>query len=534
MQPLTRNEQIKEIVKCGKDPIYFMKSHVKIQHTVRGLIPFETYDFQDDCVKHFEQNRFNIVLKSRQLGLSTVTAAYAVWFAIFKKDKNILVIATKLSTAMNFIKKVRIMLDGLPKWLLLTKFEPTKQSIRFDNGSQITAIPTSPDAGRSEALSLLIVDEAAFIRDFEDIWTGLYPTLSTGGNAIILSTPNGVGGQYYRLWMDGETKQNEFNTIKFQWWIHPEHDQEWFDKETKNLPKRKVAQEFLCDFISSGDTFLQPGDLETIRESIRSPIEKAGPQSAVWIWRRPETGQKYVIASDVARGDAGDFSTFHIVDNQTCEVVAEYMGKIPPDKLADLLFEYGKLYNDALICPEQNTFGYFTCVKLRDNGYPHLYYQGSSGDPFDFRPSDPNAVPGFSTQTKTRGQILAKLEELIRNNKLKTYSQRLYDQLQAFVWNGQRAQAARDAHDDLIISLAIALWLVAGDSPMNEQAMAMAYAMLRATKVEQKSDMPGDVNSVRPVPNTMTTGFDPRNSHKPVDASQVKYIDATDFSWLYR
>ena len=533
-QPLSRNDQIKEIVRCGKDPVYFMKNYVKIQHTVRGLIPFETYDFQDDCVKHFEQSRFNIVLKSRQLGLSTVTAAYAVWFAIFKKDKNVLVIATKLSTAMNFIKKVKIMLDGLPKWLLLTKFEPTKQAIRFDNGSQINAIPTSPDAGRSEALSLLIVDEAAFIRDFEDIWTGLYPTLSTGGNAIIISTPNGVGGQYYRLWMDGETKQNEFNTIKLPWWVHPEHDDDWFVKETKNLPKRKVAQEFLCDFISSGDTFLQPSELEVIRESIRPPIEKSGPQSGVWIWRKPEAGNKYVIAADVARGDAGDFSTFHVVDNATCEVVAEYMAKIPPDKLADLLFEYGKQYNEALICPEQNTFGYFTCVKLRDDGYPRLYYQGASGDPFEFRPTDPNAVPGFSTQAKNRSQILAKLEELARNNRIKIYSQRLYDQLQAFVWNGSRAQAAKDAHDDLIMSLAIATWLVAGDSVANEQATALAYAMLKATKVQQQTNMPGDVSSVKPVPNAMMSGFNPREAHKPKDPSQVRHVDATDFSWLYR
>jgi len=533
-QPLTRNEQVKEIIRCGKDPVYFMKTYIKIQHTVRGLIPFETYDFQDDCVNNFEKNRFNIVLKSRQLGLSTVTAAYAVWFAIFKKDKNVLVIATKLSTAMNFIKKIKIMLDGLPKWLLLTKFEPTKQAIRFDNGSQINAIPTSPDAGRSEALSLLIVDEAAFIRDFEDIWTGLFPTLSTGGNAIIISTPNGVGGQYYRLWIDGETKQNEFNTIKLPWWVHPEHDEEWFTKETKNLPKRKVAQEFLCDFISSGDTFLQPNDLESIREMIRPPIEKAGPQSAVWIWRRPEAEKKYVIASDVARGDAGDFSTFHVVDNATYEVVAEYMGKIPPDKLADLLFEYGKLYNDALICPEQNTFGYFTCVKLRDDGYPRLYYQGSSGNPFEFRSTDPNAVPGFSTQQKSRGQMLAKLEELARNNKIKIYSQRLYNQLQAFVWTGARAQAAKDAHDDLIISLAIAMWLVAGDSSSNEQATAMAYAMLKATKIQQQTNMPGDIGAVKPVANAMMGGFNPRDAHKPKDPSQVKHVDVTDFSWLYR
>jgi hypothetical protein len=535
-RPLSKHEQVAEILKCGKDPVYFMKKYVKIQHTTRGLIPFETYDFQDECVSSFEQNRFNIVLKSRQLGLSTVTAAYATWFAIFKKDKNILVIATKLQTAMNFIKKVKIMLEGLPKWLLLTKYEPTKQSIRFLNGSNITAIPTSPDAGRSEALSLLIVDEAAFIRDFEEIWTGLYPTLSTGGNAIIISTPNGVGGQYYRLWIEGETKQNEFNTIKLPWYVHPEHDEDWFAKETRNLSKRSIAQEFLCDFISSGDTFLQPNDLETIRDSIRNPIEKTGHQNGVWIWRYPEAEKKYVIAADVARGDSGDFSTFHIVDNQNCEVVAEFMGKIPPDKLADLLFEWGKRYNDALLCPEQNTFGYFTCVKLRDSGYPRLYYPGATGDLFEYRSSNPEAIPGFSTQQKSRSQILAKLEELFRNSHIKVYSQRLYDQLQAFVWNGNKAQAAKDAHDDLIMSLAIAAWLVVGESGGNEQAMAMAMAMLKATKVERKDQMPTDIANVRPVAkhSMQSFGANPRDAFKPRDHSTVAHNDASDFSWLYR
>lgn len=157
--PASKSEQIKEILKCGKDSVYFIRTYARIQHPKDGLIPFKTFPFQDDCLKSFEENRFNIILKSRQLGLTTITAAYAVWYALFKKDKNILVIATKLQTAMGFIKKVKCILEGLPKWLMLTKYDATKQSITFANGSTITAIPTSPDAGRSEALSLLIVDE---------------------------------------------------------------------------------------------------------------------------------------------------------------------------------------------------------------------------------------------------------------------------------------------------------------------------------------------------------------------------------------
>ncbi|NBV29471.1 hypothetical protein EBS02_10770, partial [bacterium] len=188
---LTKQQQVNEIIRCGKDPSYFIKHYARIQHPLKGTIPFELYPFQDECLENFQKHRFNIVLKSRQLGLSTVSAAYATWLAIFYKDKNVLVIATKLATAQNFIKKVAVLLQSLPKWLLMPKFEPSKQQISFSNGSQIKAVPTSEDAGRSEALSLLIVDECAFIRDFDTIWTGLYPTLTTGGNAILISSPNG-------------------------------------------------------------------------------------------------------------------------------------------------------------------------------------------------------------------------------------------------------------------------------------------------------------------------------------------------------
>ena len=174
-----KKRQVKEIVKCGKEPLHFINRYVKIQHPERGTISFDTYPFQDDCVNNFIDNRFNVIVKSRQLGLSTLVAAYAVWLAIFYKDKNILVIATKLAVAMNFIKKVKVALRSLPPWLLLPEIVGNnKQSIEFSNGSTIKAIPTSEDAGRSEALSLLIIDEAAFVRNFDDLWMGLHQTVS--------------------------------------------------------------------------------------------------------------------------------------------------------------------------------------------------------------------------------------------------------------------------------------------------------------------------------------------------------------------
>jgi hypothetical protein len=533
---LSRQQQVSEILKCGKDPVYFINTYLKIQTTEHGLVDFKTFDFQDNCIAEFEKHRLNIVLKARQLGLSTVTAAYALWMALFKKDKNILVIATKLPTAVNFIKKLRVMLENIPSWLLLTKFEITKQEIRFTNGSTVKAIPTSEDAGRSEALSLLIIDEAAWIRDFDEIWTGLKPTLSTGGAAIILSTPNGVGGQYYTLWVNAVSGANGFNPIKLMWDVHPDHDEEWFKKETANMSKMKAAQEYLCDFISSGDTFLQASDLEKVRDLIANPVEMTGPQNGVWIWRRPQHDKRYVLSADVARGDASDFSTFHIIDYETCEVVVEYMGKYPADKLADLLAEYGKKYNNALICPEQNGFGYFTCKRLLELRYPTLYYQNSMGDPFAFQQPAPDAVPGFSTQTKTRAQILTKLEELFRNGIVKSYSQRLYDQLLSFVWHGNKASAMKGFHDDLVMSLAIGTWICLGDSKSDQNGYDMAMAMLKATTRMSSSihELPGGIDQVRPVFNAQQAMFTSENVHKPRRPEDVKHISVSDFSWLFR
>lgn len=537
---LSREDQVREILRCGKDPVFFMKKYVKIQHPKRGIIPFETYSFQDDCVKAFEDCRFNIVLKSRQLGLSTVSAAYAAWLAIFHRDKTVLVIATKLPTAMNFIKKIRVILTNVPGWLLLPKFEPTKQAITFNNGSSITAIPTSDDAGRSEALSLLIVDEAAFIRDFEDIWTGLSPTISTGGRAIIISTPNGVGGQYYKLWTDAEAHVNDFNAIKLSWNVHPEHDEDWFKSETKSLSRRKIAQEYLCDFIASGDTFLQPNDLEFLRTTIKPPIDKFGDKRDIWVWVHPQVDKRYIVSADVSRGDARDFSAFHVIDTTNSEVVAEYMGKVPPEKLADILCEWGKKYNNALIIPENNSYGYFVSTKLRDTlSYPSLYYHSNKGDPFahvQVNHGDDKELPGFPTNQKTRIQILAKLEELIRNKTIKLYSQRLYDQLQSFIWNGSKPMATKDSYDDLVMALAIGAWLLEGRSGLSEQAIAMSMAILKATTMERRdvNQMPGDIQSAQPLVNPNIRGYNHHTVFRPRDASQVKHNDASDFSWLLR
>jgi len=460
MPPSTKQRQVKEIIKCGKDPVYFFNKYVKIQHATKGTLPFNTYGFQDDCVKDFNDNRFNVIVKSRQLGLSTLVAAYAVWLTIFYKDKNVLVIATKLAVAQNFIRKVKFAIRSLPPWLLMPELiSNNKQSLEFSNGSIVKAVPTSEDAGRSEALSLLIVDEAAFVRNFDDLWMGLYPTLSTGGRAIVLSTPNGVGGQYYDIYTQAETGDNDFNAIKLPWDVHPERDDVWFDKETKNMTKRQIAQELLCDFQSSGETFITQKDIESLMISIKNPIERWGPNNNVWVWKYVVPGNRYVISADVARGDGADFSTFHVIDTNESEVVCEFRSKTPPDQFAIVLMEASKRYNKATICPESNTYGYAVLMKLKELKCQEIYFEKEKDRISALYGDGSISKAGFSTQGPSRSKILTKLEEVLRNNQIRVYSSRFYEEVKTFVWKGSKPQAMRGKHDDLVMSLAIGIWL---------------------------------------------------------------------------
>ena len=492
-----KQRQIKEIIKCGKNPTYFFNKYIQIQHPIKGAIPFKTYPFQDDCVDQFEEHRFNIILKSRQLGLSTIAAGYSAWLAIFHKDKNVLVIATKLAVAQNFIKKVKFVIQSMPPWLLLPEIvNNNKQALEFSNGSTIKAIPTSDDAGRSEALTLLIVDEAAFVRNFDTLWTGLYPTLSTGGRAIVLSTPNGVGGQYYDLWKQSEDGENIFNPIKLAWDVHPDRGEEWFKEETKNMSKKQIAQELMCDFQASGDTFLQVEDIEYLRGWIREPVDRWGPDMGVWVWDYPLSDKKYVISADVARGDAADYSTFCVIDTAASAVVAEYRGKQPPDKFAQILAEAGRRYNQALICPENNSYGYAVIMKLSEMDYRNLYFVNEKDRyGYIYGTKDIGKI-GFQTNVKTRNQILTKLEEVLRTKQLMVKSSRLYSELKTFVWKNGKAQAQKGQNDDLIMALAIGVWLYDTSPQLSQHGTDLNTAMLAAFGVSSNSAEDSTINTM--------------------------------------
>lgn len=153
-----------ELLKCKKDPIYFFKNYMMIQHPMRGRIKFDLYPFQEKVLIDLNDNQYNIILKSRQLGISTLAAGMSLWSILFKSDFNILIIATKVKIAKNLVAKVQFAYDNLPSWLInalgVKHTEFNKLSLGLSNGSMIQAASAASDDSRSLALSMLIIDES--------------------------------------------------------------------------------------------------------------------------------------------------------------------------------------------------------------------------------------------------------------------------------------------------------------------------------------------------------------------------------------
>ena len=454
--------------KCAQDPVYFMRKYCKIQHPTRGKIAFDLYDFQEGVLNDFKDNRFNVVLKSRQLGISTLVAGYSLWKMIFNDDFNVLVIATKQEVAKNLVLKVRVMNQFLPVWLRVQESEDNKLSLRLKNGSQIKAISSKPDAGRSEALSLLVFDEAAFIDYIEEIWTSAQSTLSTGGSCIALSTPNGIGNWFHQVWVGAENGENLFHPIKLHWTVHPERDNSWREEQEKQLGPKGAAQECDCDFISSGATVISPELLVKYTEAyVKDPMYKRGFDNNLWVWEDPNYTKSYILTADVARGDGEDYSTCHVIDAENCEQVAEYKGKIEPKDFGNFLINLATEYNDALLIIDNASIGWTTIQQCLDRNYKNLFWSNRDVKYVDidtqftnkFYRDEKQMVPGFSISSKTRPLVISKIDTYMRDMSVIIRSKRTIDEFFTFIWNNGRAEAARGYNDDLVMALGMGLWI---------------------------------------------------------------------------
>jgi hypothetical protein len=474
-----------EYIKCVQDPAHFMKKYCNIQHPQRGRVIFNLYPFQDKVLNLWKDHPYSIVLKSRQLGISTLAAGYSLWLMLFQKDKNVLCIATKQETAKNMVTKVKFMYDNLPSWLKIPADEHNKLTLRLSNGSQIKATSASSDAGRSEAVSLLIVDEAAFIENIGEIWASAQQTLATGGGAIVLSTPYGTGNWFHKTWVSAENKENDFLPIKLPWFVHPERNEDWRKRQDELLGDPRLAsQECDCDFSTSGDIVFYNEWLEFIRETtIQDPLERRGADQNLWVWEPADYTREYMVVADVARGDGKDFSTFHVMDIATNTQVAEYKGQMSPKEFGYFLVGVATEYNQALLVVENASIGWAAIESVLERGYRNVYYSPksdtlTSDSYFNQYENSDNVTPGFTMSMRTRPLIVNKFREYVGDRSVNIRSKRLLEEMKVFIWKNGRPEAQTGYNDDLVMPFGIAMYLRDTSIKFQQQSHDLTRATL--------------------------------------------------------
>lgn len=476
---MERKDLLDELKRCAKDPVYFINKYVKIIHGTRGEIPFYLYNFQKELIHSYQRNRNSIILKSRQIGISWSTAAYVAWLMLFRKNKEIVVLSIKEETSKDFIKKIKQCIRSVPGFLKIWGIDDDNvKSISLTNGSTANATSSSIQAIRSKALSLLIVDEAAFVPNFDDIWKSAMPTLSTGGNCIMISTPNGAQGQFHKIWVGAENGENDFVPVLLPWQVHPERDAGWLEREKKSqgMSDREAAQEFECSFLKSGDTVVAPDLLDAIRKRCPTYENVEGMPKEFWVFHRPIQDIVYWLYADVARGDGEDYSAFHVMveDIKAGKLVqcAEYKAKIPTDLYGNIIIDVAKMYNNAIVVVESNSIGWATLQQIKNSGYTRFFCQKKRESIQDLKSNqfgylDFNIAAsrgdyrlGINMNEKIKQLIPNLLEKHIRNNTIEINSIRFASELSTYVWrDNTRAEATRGYNDDLVTSMGIGLYM---------------------------------------------------------------------------
>jgi len=513
---LSKEAVLMEYAKCMKSTPYALKTYLQTyDNTVQKYVPLELFPDQISLVEDYENYNENIALKYRQAGVSTVTAAWSSKKLVFAKKNSpekILVIANKLDTAVEVANKIRGFTEQWPSWVGVG-FSAEKNSQRhfkLTNGCEVKAVATSKDALRGYTPTILIFDEAAYIDADDDFWAACMASLSTGGKVIVVSTPNGYDAIYYEIYDQALKGMNEFKVSEMVWWKDPRYAKDlslinvkdiihyylnrneypnveiieynnkeknfdeirqlisqgykpsssWYESMVKKLKydKRKVNQELECAFLGSGDNVFDSDLLEDLRVNMVKDAPTKMMGGGLWIWKEPEMGKKYIMGVDVSRGDSEDFSTFQIVDFDSREQVAEYVGKLPPDTLAEICYKWGNMYNAFIVIDITGGMGVTTSLRLRELGYRNMYVDGVDiSNKWKYDPKATEKIPGINFNAK-RVQIIATFEEYLRHG-FRVNSSRLLNEMNTFIYVNGRPDHQKGQHDDLIMSVAMALYV---------------------------------------------------------------------------
>lgn len=505
---------------CKCSPFYFISEYCSFTLPGVGELSAKAlYYYQQEILKDFINWKKVVLTKSRQTGLSTLMALIFFWKVIFFKKEWGVIISKDGTSAEDVLGKIKENLKNIPPWLGLVTTTNNSKSLRFNNGSRISSFARSPSAGRGTSPTIALLDEFAFYqtqRIAEGIISSVVPSLTaTNGSLYIISTPNGTTGEgalYYKQVQNlknsgGKDELEGAVLYDVQWWMCPDKIQEgggpykgyndkledyekrdfWnnptvkkeaeeFFRPIAEKPKEnpwlafqfntsgevKYRQEILQDFVVMGNSVFSASTIEDLQQNVLPPIKEGDLKNRywknLWFWRDPVPGHRYILAGDVAKGTANDSSAIQVIDLETDEQVAEYLGRISTKEMGKLMNDLGKYYNDAYILLECNSIGEAVFNDLFYNfNYTNMYKMKK------INKHDKTQVwTGWMTTSKSRDLITDNFISCMVDSEydgyIRFYSQRLLDQMKTWVWAGGRPDHTENSHDDAILAMAIGLF----------------------------------------------------------------------------
>lgn len=440
-------KHIQEIYKCSTDIFYFIENYVQIFTLDNGWVVPKLRSYQKKLIQHYLDNRFSNVMMGRQSAKSTTTLLFILWKIIFFPDTTVGMAANKESMATENLSRLKDYFENLPIWLKVGVKAWNSTFITLDNGSKVYSAATSGNTFRGLGLSLLFVDEVAFIDCWDDFSKSVLPTISSGtkSQAIYTTTPKGLN-HFYHMWTNGENGKSLFKNFRVEWWEVPGRDEAWKQEMLATLPGGEIefAQEYACEFLGSSDTLINISSLKMLRYS-----EVYVRDIFTFGFKRYEEVREchqYIMTVDPAKDGLDKFAV-HVFDVSKFPFIQVASANLNVNylKMPGVLYEIGTYYNNAFIIIENNEgAGQSVVDKLYDNyEYENLY-------------RDPNKeYYGFRTTSTTRNQILSNLKIFLENNKIYLNDKDTIDQLFVFINRGGKYQADKGYHDDLVMALAI-------------------------------------------------------------------------------
>lgn len=461
---------VDELQLCQDSIEHFANNYYHLVHQDHGLINVTLRPYQRECLDSFLNNRFNILKYPRQSGKSTTFAIYVCWFILFNMHKNVVILANKEKQSKEMLSRIMLAYENLPFWMQQSVKTWNKTKMELGNGCQVIASTTSSDSIRGDSISLLIVDELAFVPAsiWHEFWESTYPTIASAKTSkiILVSTPKGMN-HFYKMWKDAIDGVSRFNPVEVRWQDVPGYDEEFKEDTIANMGPRKWTQEFECMFLASSNSIIDSKNMEEMefanplrheRVPLYGQIRKLKEQfvHSVAIYEKPKKDHEYVIGVDPAKiteDSSGDSLAMQIMDitklpfKQVATVVIN--DGIHYLEVPAFLAKCGYYYNEAHIFIENNDQ---VGLSIADSMSIDWEYENVF--------SEKAGVFGFRTTAKTKKMSCLAIKMLIETGKLKVRDTTTISQLSTYIKKGNSYEAETGYSDDAVAALIASMFFL--------------------------------------------------------------------------